>query len=426
MSFDRRGMLGALSAVLALTGAPALGALARRRRILLRSGWQVENIGDVAHTPGILAMLERHVPGAEIVFWPFYDYLPGYEVAMLMQRFPALTIVQGKLDSSGRASTPELADAVRNADFFLHGSAPYALGWMDAEVFHKATGKPFGFYGVSYGHWIFGNAEKDTLSRASFAFFRDRVSLQKAMDDGVVAPVMGFSPDAAFALDVGDDAAGGAFIMNRGLEAGQFLCCIPKHRYTPTWLHVRKKRPIDERQNRRNEEMREIDHRPLREAITAVTRQTKMKVLICNEDETETSIGRDWLLDRLPDDVRQRTVWLERPWLLPEAVGVYRLSAGLFGYEMHSPIMCIAHGIPGLVGRWVEQSSKGTMWNDIGLGEWLFNMDAAADAARLPSVVLQLAQDPATAHRKAQKARAFALARLEETMAAVERASRPA
>lgn len=366
------------------------------------------------------------MPGAEIVFWPFYDYLPDYEVAMLKARFPALVIVQGKLDAAGQASTSELAAAVRSADFFLHNSGPYALGWMDAEAFHKATGKPFGVYGVSYGHWVFGNAEKDTLSRASFAYFRDRVSLQKAIDDGVKAPVMGFSPDVVFALDLGDDAAGRAFVQARGLTPGQFLCCIPKHRYTPTWLHVRKKRAFDERLNRRNEEMREIDHRPLRDAITAVTRQTKMKVLICNEDETETAIGKDWVLDRLPDDVRRRTVWLERPWLMPEAVGVYRQSAGLFGYEMHSPIMCIAHGIPALVGRWVEQSSKGTMWNDIGLDDWLFNMDAAADAARLPSAVLQLAKDPAGARRRAKKARAFATARLAETMVVVERASRAA
>jgi len=421
---DKRQFLGSL--VAAAGGATSsFAAPKRRRRILLRSGWQVENIGDVAHTPAVMALIERHIPDADVSFWPFYDYLPNYEVTMLKTRFPSITIVRGKLDANGKASTPELAKAVAEADFFLHNSGPYALSWMDAAAFQNATGKPFGFYGVTYGHWIFGNAEKDTLNQARFAYFRDKVSLGKAIDDGVRAPVTGFSPDAAFALDIGDDVAGRALARAQGLTPGQFLCCIPKHRYTPTWLHARKNRPIDDRQARRIEEMREHDHRPLRKAITQVTRQTNMKVLIVNEDETEVPIGKTWLLDRLPPDVQAKTVWLDRAWELPEAVGTYRLSAGLFGHEMHSPIMCIANGIPALVGRWVEQSSKGTMWNDIGLNEWLFNMDADADVARLPATVLQLAKDPAGARRKAGAARTRVLARLAETMQVVEKASRP-
>jgi hypothetical protein len=31
------------------------------RRILLRSSWQTVNIGDIAHTPGMLALLEPHL-----------------------------------------------------------------------------------------------------------------------------------------------------------------------------------------------------------------------------------------------------------------------------------------------------------------------------------------------------------------------------
>ena len=41
----------------------------RRPRILLRSSWQMVNIGDIAHTPGVLALLEKHIPGAEVTLW---------------------------------------------------------------------------------------------------------------------------------------------------------------------------------------------------------------------------------------------------------------------------------------------------------------------------------------------------------------------
>jgi hypothetical protein len=33
----------------------------------------------------------------------------------------------------------------------------------------------------------------------------------------------------------------------------------------------------------------------------------------------------------------------------------------LFGLEMHSPIMAIGNGIPAIVGRFAEQTSKGFM-----------------------------------------------------------------
>lgn len=39
-------------------------------KILLRSSWQTVNIGDIAHTPGMLTLLEKHFPHAEVRLWP--------------------------------------------------------------------------------------------------------------------------------------------------------------------------------------------------------------------------------------------------------------------------------------------------------------------------------------------------------------------
>ncbi len=400
-------------------------AAPRPRHILLRSGWQTENIGDIAHTPGVLVLLEKYLPDALVTFWPYYEHLPPQEVSMLKERFPKLRIVQGQLDAEGKASTAELREVVDSADFMLHNSGPFMVAWADAEAFLKRTGKPFGVYGVTYGHWVFGTREKETLNKARFVYFRDSVSLQKAKQDGVHAPIMEFSPDAVFALDVRNEQAAEAFLKAHGLENGKFLCCMPKQRFTPTWLHVLKKRPFDAGKHARNEEMKEHDHIPLREAIIAVTRQTPMKILICHEDETEMGIGKEWLLDKLPDDVKKRVVWLDHLWSLDEAMSIYRRSAGLFGNEMHSPIMCIGNGIPAIVVRWVEQSSKGVMWEDIGLKEWLFNFDCEEDVKRLVPTVLAMAKDPAAAKAKAQKAQTFAHNRLRQTMEEVIKASVP-
>jgi hypothetical protein len=56
------------------------------------------------------------------------------------------------------------------------------------------------------------------------------------------------------------------------------------------------------------------------------------------------------------------------------------------------------------------------MWRDIGLGDWLFDLDVAADHERIVPAVLAMAKDPAAAKAKAAKAREFVEKRQRETM----------
>ena len=239
------------------------------------------------------------------------------------------------------------------------------------------------------------------------------------------ASVMGFSPDAVFAIDITDEERAVAFLQHNSLEEGKFICCIPKQRYTPVWLHTRKNRPFDAVKNARNEEMKEHDHAPLREAITAIVRSTGHKILICHEDETEIAIGKEWLLDKLPEDIKGKVVWRSTPWLTDEAISIYKRSAGLFSAEMHSPIMCIANGIPAIVVRWEEQSSKGIMWKDIGLGEWLFDFDNEDDIQRFVPTVLSMAIHTVDAKAKATKAKDHVTKTMKESMKIIEKKSRP-
>jgi len=86
---------------------------------------------------------------------------------------------------------------------------------------------------------------------------------------------------------------------------------------------------------------------------------------------------------------------------------------------MHSPIMCIGNGIPAIVCRWKEQTSKGLMWRDIGLGEWLFDMDNEEEIPRVVPAVLAMARDPAAARAKALKARDFVRQRQRDSMSKI-------
>ncbi len=412
-SVARRTFLGASVAFFA---SQIVTAAAGRRnpRILLRSSWQVVNIGDIAHTPGVLALLERYLPEAEVVLWASPSLSPEV-AAMEHRRFPNLKIVKGKIDQSGKASNAELGKAIDRADFLLHGSGPYLVADKDVAAFVAHTKKPFGVYGITYR----GNRglETELLSQAKFVFFRDSVSLEKAKRDGVCSPVMQFGPDGAFAVDLRDDESAVSFLKQNGLEPKKFLCCIPRFRYTPYWrLKGGRKRDDFAVKHARNEAMKEHDHAPLRAAITEVVRQSDTKVLICPEDMTQMRIGREMLFARLPADVKKRVVLRTRYWMTDEAVSTYVRSAGLFGLEMHSPIMCIGNGIPALVGRFEEQTSKGFMWQDIGLGEWLFDMDRPEQVAKLTPAVMSLIQNPQAAQEKVKQAQNFIIRKQQETM----------
>ena len=384
----------------------------RPPRILLCSAWQIVNIGDVAHTPGALALLEKYLPEAEVTLWAFNPLTPPVR-DLICRRFPRLQVVEGKLNAAGEPTDEATLTAIERSDFFLHGSGPATLGWAHAQAFVRHTGRSFGVYGVTYG--LYGIPEKAMLSQARFVYFRDSVSLARAKEDGVSAPVMEWAPDTAFAFDIHDEFWADSFLAAHNLIEGQFLCCISRFRHTPYWSLPGRSDTLDPVKQARNEEKKEADHAPLLEAIIAVARQTSLKILLCPEDETQMEVTRVMLRDRLPADALGRVVWRDTFWLPDEAISIYRRSAGIFGHEMHSPIMCIGHGIPAIVCRWAEQSSKGYMWRDIGLDEWLFNLDLPAESAQVASAVLAMAKDPAAARVKAAKAAALVQARFSAT-----------
>jgi hypothetical protein len=407
-----------LASSLAAILSPIVAKEGRAPRIILRSSWQTVNIGDIAHTPGVLALLEKHLPQVEVRLWP--SKVDNGVEEMLMKRFPKLIILKGA----------EVKQAFEECDFLLHGSGPSLVAEKDVVKWHETTGKPYGVYGITLPT-TGSTATKATpeavisktiqvLSGGRFAFFRDGPSLELAKKKGCTCPVMGFAPDGAFATDLRDDEKALAFLKEHDLEEGQFLCCLGRLRYSEYW----KMKPgikFDEVKHARNEAMREHDLGPLRAAIIAVVQHTGMKVLLCPEDRSQMEVTKVNFYDKLPDDVKKRVVWRSTYWLTGEALSTYVRSAGLFGAEMHSPIMCIGNGIPAIVCRWAEQTSKGLMWRDIGLGEWLFNLDEESEIPGIVPAVLAIAKDPAAAKAKAIKGREIVQQRQRETMEIVGR-----
>jgi len=409
---------GLVAAAFALLPGWAKAGANARKTVMLCSSWQTFNIGDIAHTPGVLHILETQLPDVDVILWP-HDVANGVK-EILQKRFPKVWIVQEEAD---------VKEAFKKADLLLHGSGPSLVGRADLKKWRDETSKPYGIYGITFPGIYAAKGESvkpqaidvELLNGAAFSFFRDSVSLKFAKDSGITCPVMEFGPDGTFAVDLHNDDAAISFLKEHHLEEGKFMCCIPRYRFTEEWLAKGKNRPYNQAHVDYNNLMKDHDNGPLREAIAAVVRQTNMKVLICPEDETHVALGKSLIYDKLPEDVQKKVVWRDRYWLTDEARSTYQRSAGLFGLEMHSPIICIGLGIPAVVCRFYEQSTKGFMWKDIGLNEWLFDMDESEQVSKLVPTVLAIAKNPKAAKAKALKARAFVEKRQKETMQIVKK-----
>jgi len=213
MTLSRRTFLAGAAAL--ATG--GIAAAPKRTRILLRSSWQTVNIGDIAHTPGMLRLLEEHVPQAEVTLWP--NALSAEVEAMLRKRFPSMKLAR---------TAEEQKEALAGCDFFLHGSGPGLVGVAAARTW-QASGKPYGIGGVTLNDAELKN-DRALLAGAKFVYCRDTLSLAALKAAEVPGPLQEFGPDATFVVDLRDDARADKYLRDAGLEAGKFACFVPRLR----------------------------------------------------------------------------------------------------------------------------------------------------------------------------------------------------
>lgn len=383
-------------------------------RILLRSSWQTVNIGDIGHTPGILSLLRRETREAAITLWP--NNLDRGVREMLVRSFPRLSVLDAACAPDLAEASPAVAAAFESADFMLHSSGPHLVGLAQLDLWRRRAGKPYGVYGVTIDPLAHapGDPECPTegaslaeqrrqiaalpkdhlderhravLDGAAFVFCRDTLTLEHLRRQGVRCPVLEFAPDAAFGIELRDDARADDFLARHGLEPGRFLCAIPRLRYTP--YHLTHNLPATRRDRLRvaiSDRHVEKDMAKFRAAIVRWVRETGLKVLLCPEMTYQIELGKTQVLDRLPDDVRRQVVWRSEYWLPGEACSTYARSRLLLSMDNHSPIFALAQRVPVVFLRHPTDTIKGQMWHDLQLGDWFAETDeieADEIAARL-------------------------------------------
>jgi hypothetical protein len=383
--------------------------------ILLRSSWQTVNIGDIAHSPGVLELIRTHITNASVTLWAG-DVGRGVR-EMLLTNFPTLRIVQGDIAGNGLPNNSDLQAAWNRASLLVHGSGPLLLAESHVNAWRLATGKPYGIYGVTQGG-VPGGTTKTVYDGAAFVYLRDTRSLTNVRNAGVTSPVIEFAPDGTFGLALRNEALATNYLAQQGLTDKQFLCVIPRLRWTPYWLTGS---PYDAAKDAENEQWKEIDHAKLRECIIQWVRQTGQKVLACPEMTYQVDLIPELIINPLPEDVRTNVVWRNTYWLPDGAASVYARAAAVVSFECHSPIIALANATPAIYVRQPTDSIKGQMYRDIGVPQWIMEIDAVT-GADIAARALAIHNDPATAQATLTNAMNYVRQRQQQSMSVMRAA----
>ncbi len=410
----------------------------RPPRILLRGSWQSVNIGDIGHTPGAMRLIEKYYPEAEVTLW--HGNLGHGSDEFLKKAFPRLKFVTGTVGADGKPSTPALLTAWNDHDFMLHGSGSGFGARAQLAAWHRATGKPFGVFGVSDDPISGFGAGRDPeggslaalrdraaklppthvdaetrwiVERSSFMFTRETLTRDFYVAQGVRAPILEFGPDAQLGMSDRDDARGVAYLKTHGLVDGRFICVIPRLRYTPYYrMGTAKRVANDDIKDALNARWKERDNEKLRDLIVRYVRATGNRVLACAEVTYQIELAKEMLFDPLPADVKKNVVWRDSFWLPDEAAAIFARAEALVCMDCHSPLIAYHHGTPAFYVRNATDTWKGQMYSDIGVADWLFEADATS-GEELWSRLAPLHADPAKAR-----------ARVKTVMAGVEKVQR--
>ncbi|WP_369371613.1 polysaccharide pyruvyl transferase family protein [Promicromonospora sp. Populi] len=379
----------------------------KSRRVLLRSSWQDVNIGDVAHSPGLLSALLEVDPDADVTLWPVA--LGEREEALMRRAVPHVPIVRGELTADGDLTTPELEMAWRSADVLVHGSAADVVN-RQAELIHwsRTAGKPHGYAGVTVDPvcpptWgtlaelqtmveflpegFLDEDGREPLDSAEFIFTRESISLGYLRRQQVQAGSLEFGPDGTFAYDFADRAAIEPFREKMGLGNGDFACFVPRLRYAP-YAQMRGEEPTQEsmRRDAINVATSQADLRVLVAAIATWVRQAKAPAVVVPEMSYVPDYARDHLLPLLPPDVAPHVKILDRFWSLAEASAVYSVSRAVISMECHSPIIASAHAVPTVYLRQPTETVKGAMYHDLGGSDMLIEVGPGAETVVVETV----------------------------------------
>ena len=351
--------------------------------ILLRASWAFGNIGDIAITPGMLRLIEQHIPGSQIILHPANA---SHEITTyISNRFPQVKIVNGDFGNHGKPMPAELKEAYEQADLHLYASGPNLCyghreydgpirtqGWRGFDwnatmtplmpmYMAREMGVPFGVFGQGVNCFADSSqlVAKSILNDAAFFYTRETDSLEYSKSLGIQPDNMGFVPDCTFAFDMRDEDGADRLLEKHNLEEGKYLVVILRSSAlaftTP---------------------QREAHHCwQLRELMKHWMDTTGMPVLLCPETRKDVEPTTRLLGEPMPAKYKHLIKDVGYFWMPCLATSIYQRAHSMLTMDHHSAIMSLSVGTPTLHPRDPMAGRKGQIYNDLDLGDWLFDIN---------------------------------------------------
>lgn len=381
--------------------------------------------------------LPRYLPGSEVVAYPFVmqpeaqfqadaptgkawrafherwgaSQLRGFQNGTLSARIAAqvaddiLNRLPREMLDELQQTNPEAARAFTDAGFVLYTSGTTLnFGRMGARDFRTSTlryamplliaraqGIPYGINAQSFdaldwpSNLIFGPLFKD----ARFVYARDPDSLEYLRQQNLLCPRSGWRPDTTFFFNGSDDAWADDFMKRHGLEKEKFI--------TVTIRSANQAGPLA---GTMTPEREEIIMGRIRKFIEAWVAKTGLPVVLAPEVDTEVQAAHERIFARLGPAAKKKTIELEKFWTTEQAYSLYQRAQSVVSMEMHSVIMALSLGTPVLMPQFSENGRKVWMLEELGLRDWIFDIDEQSSPDALLEAALKIHAAPVTAQTR--------------------------
>lgn len=429
-----------------------------QRHLLISFTWSTANIGDIAITPGLLSLihevrpnmpavvitsreantenyrtlrdyLPRYLPGCKTIGYPFKftpasgsawrafrerwgeSQLRAFENGTLSARIAArvaddiLNRLPKEVLEELQRNNPEAARAFTNAGFVLFTSGTTLnFGRMGSREFYKfslrfglplliarAHGIPYGINAQSFESldWPASLIFRPLFRDAHFVYCRDPDSLEYLRQQDLLCPHTGWRPDTTFFFNGFDDTWADEFMKKHGLEKGRFI--------TVTIRSADQRGPLAGTISaERGEEMMVR----IRQFIEDWVKRTGQPVVLAPEVKTEVEAMHKNVYMKLSASAQKKCVEMEKFWTTEQAYSLYQRAQIVVSMEMRSVIMALSLGTPVLMPQFSENGRKVWMLEELGLRDWIFDIDEPVMSAALLDAALQIHNDQAASQQR--------------------------
>ncbi len=333
--------------------------------------------------------------------------------------YDILNIFPLELIQEYRRIDPDSATALADAGFVIFTSGTtlnfgrmgkrdfwnYSFKHALPLIIARAYGIPYGISSQSFDalEWPADVFFRRLFADAEFVYCRDTDSLAYLQQKNIICKRMDYRPDTTFFFDGADEMWADEYMTRTGLEAEHFITVTIRTSTQPgPLLGVMTK------------EREQIHMAKMRAFIEEWVARTGLKVLLCPESSSEIQAAKELLYDQVASDVRAKCVWMNNFWSSEQAYSIYKKARIVVSMEMHSIIMSVSIGTPFLHPQFAESGRKARMVRDIGLGDWLFDIDAMDPHSLVEAAISINAQ-----HESAKKRVTNTLHRLDQLGAGV-------